>query len=164
MDLFGRNCKITIFAWIFAIESKCCTSGGLMVTGWYTLVIDHHKYIVSSCNGIGYLLKQKICGMYVARCKVVKYISTTWLAFLIAISCKSYSYGESWLIGGFPLGSTLKRHGLGSGMCLFLLHHSLGGQIHVGWLNALQRVSFGRTYQTFNKFKPVVNIIVCFYH
>ena len=33
-------------------HGKCCTLGGLTVIGWYTLIIDHYKYIVSSCNDI----------------------------------------------------------------------------------------------------------------
>ena len=48
----GEITRYTIFASIFANKNKCCTLRGLAVKGWHTLVTNHYKYIVSSCNGI----------------------------------------------------------------------------------------------------------------
>ena len=60
----------TIVAWVFAaIENKCCTLGGLAVTGRYTLITGHYEYIciiMQWRHYLGYLIKQKRCGMYVS--------------------------------------------------------------------------------------------------
>ena len=48
----GEITRHIIVAWMFANGNKCCALVGLEVTEWYTLVIGHYKYIVSSCNGI----------------------------------------------------------------------------------------------------------------
>ena len=49
IDYLGEITRYTIVAWIVAIENKCCTLGGLVVTRLYMLVTlqSHYKYIVS---------------------------------------------------------------------------------------------------------------------
>ena len=65
----GETIKYTIVM-IFSIENKCCPLGGLAVTRCYTLVIGHYKFyciIMQWHQYLGYLLKQRSCGMYVNR-------------------------------------------------------------------------------------------------
>ena len=84
----------------------------------YKCIVQWHYYL-------GYRLMQKMCGMYVSRMQGVKRCGM--YDMVICHFVQRYSFIWRVMIGGLPLGSTLKWQGLRSDTCFFL-HHSVGGQ------------------------------------
>ena len=77
----------------------------------YCIIMQWHQYL-------GYLLMQRSCGMYVSQMQGGgRYYNV--VRILIYHFLQRYSFIWRVMIGGLPLGSALKRRGLGFGTCFF---------------------------------------------
>ena len=108
----------------------------------YCIIMQWHPFL-------GYFLKQKRCGMYVSRMQGVgKYYNMVWHSHLL-FRAKVFIWRV--MIGGTPLGSALKRLGLGPSTCFFcaipledITHRFIKCPINMYY--------FGCTYRKFGRF------------
>ena len=93
----------------------CHSLGGLAVIRWYTLVTGHYKYIVSSLSWLS-PKAENVWNVCKSNARWWQIFQHGWHSHF-QFRAKVFIWRV--MIGGLPLGSSLKRRRLGSGICFF---------------------------------------------